>query len=132
MRPSLLAIVLLLPLVACSVENGGKIFQPTPSGTIQLRLVGGGGGVISSGPAHPFKVTGGTFSLWVNEQWYSDYFTATVVSWTGSGNPCWQPPTKPNNTVLTFTGSCSRGAGVEGIRVSDIFQNQTVQYFTAK
>lgn len=134
MRPSILAIVLLLPLVACSVENGGKIFQPTPSGTIQLRLVGGPGGVISSGPAKPVQVKGSTFSLWVNEQWYTDYFTATVVSWTGDGSPCWTPPANPNNTVLSFTGggNCSKGSGVEGIRVSDIFNHSTVQYFSRK
>lgn len=134
MKPTLLAIVLLLPLVACSVENGGKILQPTPSGTIQLRLVGGNGGIISSGPTNPVQVKGSTFSVWVNEAWYTDYFTATVVSWSGDGNPCWNPPANPNNTVLNFTpnGNCNANSGVEGIRVSDIFNHQTVQYFTRK
>ncbi len=136
MRPHLTAVafLFLLPLVGCSVENGGKLFQPTPSGTIELRLVGGKNVVIKSSKQQPVKVHS-NFSLWVNEANYTDYFTASVVSWTGGTlDPCFVVPTTPNNTILTFTPSadpgCYPGNGdIEGIRVSDEFGNQTVQYF---
>ncbi|HEY1653576.1 MAG TPA: hypothetical protein VGF86_00515 [Candidatus Tumulicola sp.] len=135
MRASLAAVafVILLPLVACSTEDGGRILQPTPSGTIELRLVGSSGAVIQSSKKNPVKIHHNNFSLWVNEANYTDYFTATIVSWTApTGEPCWVPPAQPNNTILTFTpqyGSGNCHGDVEGIRVSDGVGHQTVQYF---
>ncbi|MEO6836728.1 MAG: hypothetical protein ABI231_12605 [Candidatus Tumulicola sp.] len=125
--------ILLFSLVGCATVQRGTIFQPVPSGTILLRLVGGNGDVISSGPKHPFAVHNG-FSLYVNEAKYVGYFTATTVSWTAP-QPCYSVPAKPNNAVLTFSPvpSCHPGyGGVDGIRVSDTLGNSTTQYFENK
>lgn len=135
MKASLATIVLLLALTACSVENGGKILQPTPSGDVQVSLVGGDGSVLQTTEKDPQPVPGG-FSLYVNEPWYTDYFTATVVSWTANTQqPCLVVPAKPQNQVMTFSWrdgqNCGPSTGdVEGVRVSDIFGHQTLQYFT--
>lgn len=135
------ALAALAALTACSVEQGGRILQPTPSGDVEVRLVGGSSNVIVSGPQHPVIVHNG-FSLNVTEAWYTNYFTATVVSYTAATTgPCYVAPSKPNNTVLTFRlqrqvslktnrNACYPGNGdVEGIRVSDIYGNGTTQYF---
>jgi hypothetical protein len=135
MKASLATIVLVLALTACSVENGGKILQPTPSGNVQVSLVGGDGSVLQTTKKDPQPVPAG-FSLYVNEPWYTDYFTATVVSWTANTpEPCLVVPAKPQNQVMTFSWLSSAGCGpssgdVEGVRVSDIFGHQTLQYFT--
>lgn len=130
------ALAALLALAACSVEQGGTILQPVPSGEVQVRLVGGSSDVIASGPKHPVVVHGG-FSLNVTEPWYTNYFTATIVSWTAPYGACYAAPAQPNNTVLTFTltndNGCYPGNGdVEGVRVSDIYGNSTTQYFVRK
>ncbi len=140
-----IALTALLVLGACSVEQGGRLFQPTPSGAVQLRLVGGSSSVIASGPNNPVTVHNG-FSVYVNEPWYTNYFTAKVVSYTAPATgPCYAVPAQANNTVLTFTvqrqistqgtgkNVCHPGNGdVEGIRVSDIYGNATTQYFKNK
>ena len=123
----------LAALTACSVEQGGRLFQPTPSGNVEVRLVGGSSNPINSGPKHPVVVHGG-FSLNVNEAWYTNYFTGAVVSWAPSDGDCFAAPAKANNTVLTFTltDECQTGKDVVGIRVSDIYGNGTTQYFQLK
>lgn len=144
MRFPLIVPVLLLAFVACSVANGGRILQPTPSGTVLLRLVGGDGNVLHSSKTKPVIVHNG-FSLWVNESNYLNYFTATVVSYTAPATaPCYAVPAQPNNSVMTFTPQnsprvgggptpCVPGSGdVEGIRVSDQNGNSTTEYFKNK
>lgn len=137
--------VLTLALGACTVADGGRILQPTPSGTVLVRLVGGKtSDVLHSSKQHPITVRNG-FSLWVNESNYLNYFTAEVVSYTAPATaPCWAVPAQPNNTILTFTpqssppisGSVSPcGPGkpdLEGIRISDQNGNSTVQYFRTR
>lgn len=135
MKASLATLVLVLALTACSVENGGKILQPTPSGNVQLILVGGDGSLLQTTKGQPQGVPSG-FSVYVNEPWYTDYFTAKVVSWTANTpTPCLVVPANPQNQVMTFSwqsgNRCYPGNGdVEGVRVSDIFGHQTIQYFT--
>ena len=142
MQLRLIAPVLLLALVACTVADGGRILQPTPSGTVLVRLVGAKtNAVLHSSPKHPVIVHDG-FSLWVNEANYTNYFSAEVVSYTAPATaPCWAVPAQPDNTILTFTpqlsppikGSVSPcGPGkpdLEGIRISDQNGNSTIQYF---
>ena len=133
---SLCALACLAILAGCSVEQGGRILQPVPSGTVQVYLLSGNGTALASGPKHPVFVHGG-FSLNVTEAWYTNYFTATVVSYTAPGGPCIVAPSQPNNTVLTFTvkngNVCYPGNGdVEGIRVIDVFGNSSTQYFELK
>ena len=130
------ALAALFAFAGCSVEQGGRIFQPVPTGQVELRLVGGSSNVIASGPKHPVIVRGG-FSLYVNEPWYTNYFTGKVVSWTAKiPRPCYTAPAQPNNTVLTFNPSplngCPRKGDIEGIRVSDIYGNGTTQYFQSR
>ncbi len=137
--------VLTLALGACTVADGGRILQPTPSGTVLVRLVGGKtSDVLHSSKKHPVMVRNG-FSLWVNESNYLNYFTAEVVSYTAPAiAPCWAVPAQPNNTILTFTPQSSPpisgsvtpcGPGkpdLEGIRISDQNGNSTVQYFRTR
>jgi hypothetical protein len=127
------------------VADGGRILQPTPSGTVLVRLVGGKtSDVLHSSKKHPVMVRNG-FSLWVNESNYLNYFTAEVVSYTAPAiAPCWAVPAQPNNTILTFTPQSSQpisgsvtpcGPGkpdLEGIRISDQNGNSTVQYFRTR
>jgi hypothetical protein len=130
-------------LAGCSVEQGGRILQPVPNGVVQVYLLPDGS-PLKTGPAKPALVHGG-FSLNVTEAWYTNYFTATVVSYTApTANPCIVAPKKPNNSVLTFTYSrqlslkdnrnaCYPGNGdVEGIRVVDVYGNSSTQYFENK
>lgn len=137
MKISLAALILILPLVACSVEQGGTILQPKPSGVVQLYLIGGSSSPLASSKQHPIAVHN-AFSLNVTEAWYTNYFTAKVISWTANiQSPCYQVPSRPENTIMTFTprsgGACYPGNGdVEGISVADIYGHNTIEYFINK
>jgi hypothetical protein len=137
MKIAFAALVLIVSLAACSVEQGGTILQPKPSGVVQVYLIGGSGGALASSKKHPIVVHN-AFSLNVTESWYTNYFTAKVISWTiDSPEPCYQVPSKPENTIMTFKplsgGGCYPGNGdVEGISIADIYGHNTIQYFVNK
>ncbi len=134
-----LALAFLLATTACGGTYGTNPFQPKPSGTVTLSLVGGNGSTIASSPTNPVPVHNG-FAVEVHEAAYTNYFTAQIVSYTApTTEPCYATPA-PNNTVLAFwpqsappisgVGPSPCGSGdIEGIRVSDVNGHSTTQYF---
>jgi hypothetical protein len=133
--------VLVLSLSACGGGSGGFLSTgPKPSGSISAAMQGSGV-VMSTNKSAPTPVSG-SFAIAVSESGYSDYYTATVVSYTAPTTAaCLVPPVTPNNAVLAFKqqasppldptikiSPCATSSDVEGIRIADTAGHSTIVY----
>jgi hypothetical protein len=120
-------------LAACGPGSVGKPLPP--NGVFQEVLVGTSAIVPATSLSSPLQVVNG-FSLLISEQYYTDVFTAQIVSFTAPA-ACYTVTMDSTGHTAIFapistsvTTTCPYAGDVESAQIDDVDHHTTIVFFT--